>query len=108
MNNKTLTLLGFAAKAGKLSFGMDAAAKSLKSGKAFLAVAAEDISEKSQKETAFFAGKNQVDFLVLKGFDIKTVSDAVGRRCGIVTINDSGFADAFLKAYAEGGNAYDE
>lgn len=108
MNNKMLTLLGFAAKAGKLSFGMDAAAGALKEKKAYLAAAAEDVSKKSQKEIAFFAGKSNVRFLVLKGFNINTVSDAVGRRCGIITINDSGFADAFLKAYTEGGNAYDE
>ena len=50
---KALTLLGFAAKAGKLSFGMDAAVKTLKSGKAFLAVAAYDVSDKSRKEIAF-------------------------------------------------------
>ncbi len=108
LNNKMLTLLGFAAKAGKLSYGMDAAAGSLKAKKAYLAVAAGDVSQKSQKEIAFFAGKGNVQFLVLKGFNINAVSDAVGRRCGIITINDSGFADAFLKAYTEGGNAYDE
>ena len=45
---------------------------------------------------------------MLEGVDISAVSDAVGRRCGILTINDSGFADAFLKAYVEGGKANDE
>ena len=105
---KALTLLGFAAKAGKLSFGMDAAVKTLKSGKAFLTVAAYDVSDKSRKEIAFFAQKYSVKFLVLERLDIKTVSDAVGRRCGIMCVNDSGFAGAFLKAYIEGGNANDE
>ena len=105
---KALTLLGFAAKAGKLSFGMDAAVKTLKSGKAFLTVAAYDVSDKSRKEIAFFAQKQSVKFLVLERLDIKTVSDAVGRRCGIMSVNHSGFAGAFLKAYIEGGNANDE
>ena len=105
---KALTLLGFAAKAGKISCGMDAAVKTVKSGKAFLAVAAYDVSEKSRKEIAFFAQKYSVKFLVLERLDIKTVSDAVGRRCGIMSVNDSGFAGAFLKAYVEGGNANDE
>ena len=105
---KALTLLGFAAIAGKLSFGMDAAVKTLKSGKAFLAVAAYDVSEKSRKEIAFFAQKQSVKFLVLERLDIKTVSDAVGRRCGIMSVNDSGFAGAFLKAYIEGGNGTDD
>ena len=46
-NSKALTLLGFASKAGKLSFGADAALKSLKEKKAKLIVAACDVSEKS-------------------------------------------------------------
>lgn len=107
-NSKVTALLGFAAKAGKLSYGMDAAQKTLKSGKARLVTAACDVSPKSRKEVAFFANKGSVDFLTLEGLDIKTLSDAVGRRCGILTINDSGFADAILKAYTRGGNANDE
>lgn len=107
-DSKALTILGFAAKAGRLSYGMDSAVNSLKAGKARLALAAKDISQKSRKEAGFFAGKNNTPFLVLERLDIKTVSDAVGRRCGILTVNDSGFADAFLKAYARGGNANDE
>lgn len=104
-NNKILTLLGFAAKAGKLSYGMDAALKSLKSNKSRLVVSASDVSLKSQKEALFFARKNSVDFLVLEGFNITAVSGAVGHRCGIISVNDSGFADA-LKA--QGGKIYDE
>ena len=107
-NSKVTALLGFAAKAGKLSYGMDAAQKTVKSGKARLVTAACDVSPKSRKEAAFFANKGSVDFLTLEGLDIKTLSAAVGRRCGILTINDSGFADAILKAYTRGGNANDE
>ena len=107
-NSKVTALLGFAAKAGKLSYGMDAAQKTLKGGKARLVTAACDVSPKSRKEAAFFANKGSVDFLTLEGLDIKTLSDAVGRRCGILTINDSGFANAILKAYTRGGNANDE
>ena len=48
MNSKVLTMLGFAAKAGKLSFGMDAAVSSIKAKKARLIIVAADVSEKSQ------------------------------------------------------------
>ena len=107
-DDRALTLLGFAAKAGRLSFGMDASIKAIRKRKSFLILAAGDVSEKSQKEIAFFAKKGSVSFVLLERLDIKTVSDAVGRRCGILSVNDSGFADAFLKAYVEGGNACDE
>lgn len=108
MNNKVLTLLGFASKAGKLCYGMEAAVYSIKSGKSRLVVVASDISVKSKKEVSFFAEKESVKQLILNDFNIKAVSDAVGRKCGIVSIIDSGFADAVLKAYVEGGNANDE
>lgn len=98
MMNKVLTLLGFASKAGKLSFGMDAAKKAVISGKSRLVVTAEDISAKSRKEIAFYCEKNTVPVLLLNGFDIETVSHAVGKRCGIISVDDSGFAGALLSA----------
>ncbi len=108
MNSKSRSLLGFAAKAGRLSYGMEATVDSLKRGRAYLALAACDISAKSKKEVAFFADQNAVRFCVLNEADSKTLSDAVGRKCGILSINDSGFADAFIKAHEEGGNGNDE
>ena len=52
MKNKLLTLLGFAAKSGNISYGMAKARESLAKGKARLAVSAADVSEKSRKENA--------------------------------------------------------
>ena len=114
MKNKILTLLGFAAKAGKLSYGFEATLWSLKTKKAKLVLVAEDISPKSHKEAEFYAGKYNIKITTLNGIDMKTVSDAIGRKCGIVSVNDQGFTDAILKAYTkyaeeiEGGNADDE
>ena len=109
MANKILSLLGFAAKAGKLSFGSSAVLWSVKTKKAKLVLISEEISEKSRKETTFYADKQNIKTLVLKGIDIKTVSDAVGKKCGIVSVNDCGFADAILEAYTiKGENADDE
>lgn len=71
-------------------------------------ITASDVSAKSKKETAFFAEKANVSFRVLESFDIKTLSNAVGRSCGIISVNDKGFADAILKECVEGGNANDQ
>ena len=94
MNSKILTLLGFAAKAGRLSFGMDATVMSIKSRKARLVIIANDVSDKSQKEIRFFAGKIPVCEL---GCDKQMLSHAVGRQCGILSVNDEGFKDSILK-----------
>lgn len=107
MNNKILTLLGFAAKAGKLSFGFEAAVSAVKTGKSRLVLTASDISAKSRKEINFFADKGNIKHITLEGIDIKAVSDAVGRKCGIISVNDSGFADA-CTAHMQGGIANDK
>lgn len=100
MNNKILTLLGFAAKAGKLSFGMDMSVTAVKSGKSYLVVAACDISEKSKKEIGFHTLNKNVPFIVLGDTNIETVGKAVGRKCGILSVNDKSFAEAIKGGYA--------
>lgn len=106
-NKKIFSLLGFAAKAGKLSYGFEATLSAVKSKKSRLVVIADDISLKSRKEITFFADKKDIKCITLEGIDIKAVSDAVGRKCGIISVNDSGFADAFA-AYIQGGIANDK
>lgn len=104
MNSKILTLLGFASKARKLSYGMNEAKISLEKGKSKLIVVAENVSPKSQKEINFSSHKNHVNVITLKGVSIETLSNAVGRNCGIISVNDSGFADAI----SIGGYANDQ
>ena len=96
MKDKILSLLGFASKAGKLSFGVHATEWAIKSGKAKLVLAAFNISEKSVKELKFKAGDN-MPVKVLMEIDIDTLSKKVGKSCGIVAVNDEGFATALLE-----------
>lgn len=104
MNNKFLTLLGFATKAGKLSYGMNAAVSAVYSQKAELVLVCCDISDKSKKEIAYHCTKLGAEMKILGDYDIQAVSNAVGRKCGIISVNDSSFAEAVLKAI-NGGNA---
>lgn len=96
MKDKILSLLGFASKAGKLSFGVHATEWAIKSGKAKLVLTAYDISEKSVKELKFKAGNN-LPVKVLLEIDMDTLSKKVGKSCGIVSVNDDGFATALLE-----------
>ena len=107
MNNKILSLLGFASKAGKLSFGFDKASQMLKSKKASLIVIAADVSEKSAKEIRFFAEKSNTECISLKDVTISELSGAVGKQCGILSVNDEGFANACLNAQSKGGELDD-
>lgn len=107
MNDKILTLLGFAAKSGKLSFGLGNCIASVKENKAFLVVTANDISPKSRKEAEYFAEKASIRHITLDDVDIFTLSNAVGHKCGVIAVNDSGFAEAISLNYV-GGNANDQ
>ena len=107
MNEKILTLLGFAAKSGNLSYGMQSAKYSVLGKKAKLVLVSYEISEKSRKEMAFVCDKSAVKCVVLEEFDINTVSAAIGRKCGILSVNDNQFASAVLKTLY-GGNANDK
>ena len=96
--NKVLTLLGFASKAGKLFFGMDSSVNSLKKNGARLIVTAGNLSEKSRKEISFHATGKNVPVITLLDCDIETLSKAIGRKAGIVAVNDQGFAKAISEA----------
>lgn len=102
-NEKALTLLGFASKAKKLSYGMDGTVYALSHGKSELAVVASDISPKSRKEVKFNCEKYGVKF-VLSDATIEELSHAVGKKAGILSVNDNGFAESVCGIY-EGGNA---
>lgn len=97
MNEKLLSLLGIARRAGRLSMGFDAASESMNKGEAALLLLAEDLSERSRRtimQTAALAKTPTAD----AGFDMKTLGLAVGRKqTGIIAVNDSGFAKS-LKA----------
>lgn len=99
MNNKILSLLGFATKAGKLGFGFEATREALRNNKSKLVLIASDISEKSLKEMKFYSEKANVRCIELKDLNLIDISNSVGRKCGIISVNDNGFADALQKAY---------
>lgn len=107
--DKYLTLLGFAAKAGRLSFGMDASRTAIKKNQARLIVTACDVSEKSRKEISFHAKAQGIAVITLQNCDMETLSHAVGKKGGIIAVGDSGFADALVKEIGlTGGNANDK
>ena len=99
MNDKFLALIGFASKSGNLSFGADSVKESLKRNKAKLVIIANDISDKSRKEIKFFASKSDVPVLDAE-YDISALSHATGKKGGIISVNEIGFANAI-----KGGNA---
>ncbi len=99
---KILTLLGFAAKAGRLSFGFDTSLSAIKKQQSQIVVCGQDLSAKSFKEMSFHAQKNGVEIFSLKGITNDSLSHAVGRKCGIISVNDNGFAKSLKEEILNG------
>lgn len=89
-DNRILSLLGLARKAGKLTVGFAASKEACLKGKACFAVVASDISEKSEKEIKYFSGGKIP--VVRVPYTITEVSAAIGIKAGIVAVCDGGFA----------------
>lgn len=105
--NKTLTLLGFASKALKLDYGMQKSIEAIKKNRSKLIVTANDLSEKSKKEILFYATKQNIRLLTLE-VTVENLSTAVGRKCGVISVNDNGFADAIFNNQEANSNANDQ
>lgn len=97
--NRLLSLLGIARRAGKISWGRDAVEESLRKGKAHLVLVAADISAKTTAGVRFSAERAGVPVLSVHE-TIESVSQAIGKRAGIVAVLDEGFAKK-LKSLAE-------
>ena len=78
-NNKVLSLLGLATKAGKIASGEFSTEKSVKSGKGFLVLVAADASENTKKKfrnmcefyevpVYFYGGKEELGHAMGKEF----------------------------------------
>lgn len=92
MDEKLLSLLGLARRAGKVSLGFDAAADSIRSGKCRLLLLASDLSERTKRSAMRISENSQVRTIVLD-IPMEVLGAAIGKLTGIVAVNDKGFAE---------------
>ena len=95
-NNKVLSLLGLATKAGKVVSGEFSTEKSVKTGKGFLVLVADDASQNTKKKF-----QNMCDFYEVPIYFIAN-KEELGRFCGkefraSLAVQDENFAKAMLK-----------
>ena len=98
MNEKTLSLLGLARRAGKLLVGHDAVLTSVKKRKTKLVILTSDASPRHRKELEAAGYTGGVAVLPA---DMETAGRALGKRCCICSLEDAGFADAVKKTICE-------
>lgn len=96
-DDKALSLLGLARKAGKLKYGFEATAESISGRGACLVVVAKDISAKTLKEVKYLADKNGAEYLVLNAGQ-NDIERKTGRRAGVLAVTDGHLASAVKQA----------
>ena len=98
---RILTFLGLATKAGKTVSGSDAVAEAAARGCAYLVLVAEDASEGTAKKIAFFSRQAGVSFCRF------STRQQLGKFLGkedraVAAILDKGFADRLIQLLKDG------
>ncbi len=96
-NDKVMSLLGLARRAGKLEAGFDATVSAARKGTARLLLAASDVSEKTYKNLEYEAKRAEIPVVRLKA-GMEEAGRACGVRAGVLAVTDQGFARAVLNA----------
>lgn len=95
-NNKVLSLIGLATKAGKTVSGEFSTEKSVKTGKGFLVLVAEDASENTKKKFRNMCGFYEVPIYFLA--DKVTLGKMIGKEFrASLAVQDENFAKAIMK-----------
>ncbi len=100
-NNKALSMLSLATKAGKTATGEFSTEKAVKEGRAYLVVVAQDASDNTKKK---FQNMCEYYHVTMKVFSDKV---SLGNACGkefraSLAVTDQGLAKAAVKHMGEG------
>lgn len=91
MKNRVLSLLGIARRAGRLSLGHDAVQESIEKGEAKLVLLARDISPRTAEKVQDTAKRQGVPLIGMAD-TMDEIGMALGKRIGVLSVNDQGFA----------------
>ncbi|MFA6075873.1 MAG: ribosomal L7Ae/L30e/S12e/Gadd45 family protein [Negativicutes bacterium] len=98
--NKILTLLGFAQKAGKVHSGDTAVLSALESKKAKLVLMAHDAADSTREKFIKQCADCRVKFIEISSKD--GLGSAIGKaQRAAIAITDRNFAQAILKRYED-------
>ena len=101
-NNKALSLIGLATKAGKTVSGEFSTEKSVKTGKGYLAIVAGVSSENTKKKFRTMCTYYEVPVDILS--DIEGLGHAMGKEFrASLAVQDANFAQAIMKVLGKEG-----
>lgn len=99
-NDKILSMLGIARKAGKLACGQAAVENAVKSGRASAVIVAADASHNTQKLFINMCEFYNVPYYIYSGKD--EIGHAIGREfCASAAVLDGGLANALNNKFID-------
>lgn len=105
-NDKTLSMLGLARRAGKLSMGHDMALQALLKNKAKLILFCSDVSPRLINELNTTVEKHKINTAVVKtSYTMDEIYFSVGYRAGVITVNDENFSKRIIELLKQEANA---
>lgn len=99
-DNRLLNLLGIARRAGKLELGGEAVKQAVRRHRAKLVLLSADLSRRTAEGIHAEAEKAGVQTAEIHA-KMDEVEAALGKRAGVIAVNDTGFAKTLLKLGAE-------
>ena len=111
MNDRLLSLLGLCRRAGKLVIGADPTIESIIKGKSEIVIFANDFSKNIIKPVLTAAHSGNIKaFFINRSKD--ELSFALGKLCGVLSVEDKGFAEKLSQLIEneneQGGELYDK
>lgn len=105
MNDRILSFLGLARRAGKLSLGFDPSVDAMIHGRTKLLLLCEDLSERSKSKILKITDRTKTKIIFLN-ISMNEVGMAIGKTSGIISVDDEGFAKKLVMLCEDktGGN----
>lgn len=98
VNDKVISMLGMARRAGKLSMGHDMAEQALIKNKAKLLLFCSDISPRLVNEFDKTMEKHKIRIKVIKtDFTMDEIHFGIGYRAGVMTVDDENFSNRIME-----------
>ena len=107
MQNKYMSMLGLARRAGRLSMGHDTVLDSIKKNKSELIIFSCDISQRLIDEISAASERYMKALPCVKiSESMEEIHIALGYKAGVISVNDTNFANRLLELINQEGNEY--
>ncbi len=98
MNSNDFSLLGLCRRANRLSMGHDMCKNSIRNKKAALCIISNEASQRMKEEFAILCKENGIKIFIIP-LNINEIHRLIGYKAGVITVNDSGFAESLMKNF---------